>query len=847
MAINSKQQKEILQLQNEYNEALRVSQSIAGAIIQDLEDQINATDDITNATKKYIQNLQSSVKNLEDSEDVQKLIIKNNKEINNLQRSITAANRKDVEQRIAALKITNESLEFDLRRLDIIQKVDDATKELASSMGDAFDSMVDTFDDIPLIGGMLSKLGKTGASMFKDQLGIAAKQFTTNFSTNLGQGQSVMTALQGSMAGLSTGAAATAIAIGAILIVVAAVVATIALAIKRFSELDQAAKAFREETGLLVSQTRGMQQNIRNTNVDFANLGVSAENAAKAAAEFTNAFDGLQQPSEAVMGSILVLNKNFGVSITEATKLNKVFQNIGDLTAEQSQALIGQTVEMAKLAGVAPDKVIKDMADNSEYAYKYFGGSAEELRNAAVEAAKLGTSIGEAGKVADNLLDFEKSISAELEASAMLGQNLNFSNARYLAATKDVLGAQQAVVDEVMKLGDVTQLSVFEQDKLAEASNMTIESLATQQKIRERFGVLDRENLAAALALAETGKDISKMTQADLKAQTDKLAKQQEMQSVTDALKNEVSSLGTGFMDMMAPLGSTIMNNLLDQMKNMGMMVRPILKFFGALFSIIFGVLGAMNDVFQAVVGPIYAIGGAILEMLIQPIQRVVERLQPLFDKFKELKSKTMEAVEPIMEIFRALGDLFAEQVDAGPMGYFIDFMVWGLGKVFEVIGFIAKGLAFVLNPVVDFIVFLTEGIRSISNIIDEYLIQPLVDAGNLLDTVSFGAIGTATPASTNTSTESINDGVVQNGQVVSTHPDDFLIATKNPAGLADSLGGGGGVPMVSMEGVITELRELKAAFLANKDVYMDSAKVTSIVRKKTETSTDNKFGTQFA
>ena len=846
MLNSSQQQREILKLQNEYNEALRVSQSIAGAIVQDLEDQLNNTNDISNATKKYIQNLQSSVKNLEDSEDVQKQIIKNNKAINNLQRGITDANRKDVEQRVAALQLTNEGLQLDLKRLTTIQKVDDAAQKLAGSMGDAFDGLVDTFDEIPLVGGMLSKLGKMGSSVFKEQLGVAAKQFTTNFASNLGQGQGVITALRGAMGGLSTGAAATAIAIGAVLIVVAAVVATIALAIKRFSELDQAAKAFREETGLLVSQTRGMQQNIRNTNVDFANLGVSAENAAKAAAEFTNAFDGLQQPSEAVMGSILVLNKNFGVSITEATKLNKVFQNIGDLTAEQSQALIGQTVEMAKMAGVSPDKVIKDMADNSEYAYKYFGGSAEELRNAAVEAAKLGTSIGEAGKVADNLLDFEKSISSELEASAMLGQNLNFGRARQLAATKDVLGAQQAVVDEVMKLGDVTKLNSFEQEKIAEASNMTIESLATQQKIRERFGVLDKENLAAALALADAGKDISELSEADLKAQTDKLAKQQEMQSVTDALKNEVSSLGTGFMDMMAPLGSTIMNNLLDQMKNMGVIVRPIMKFFGALMSIIFGVLGAMNDVFQAVVGPIYAIGGAILEMLITPIQRVVERLQPLFDKFKELKSKTMEAIEPIMEIFRALGDLFAEQVDAGPMGYFIDFMVWGLGKIFEVIGFIAEGLAFVLTPVLDFIMFLTEGIQSISSVIDEYLIQPLVKAGDLLNTVSFGTLGSAAPP-TNESGESINDGVVQNGQVVSTHPDDFLIATKNPAGLADSLGGGGGVPMVSMEGVIAELRELKAAFLANKDVYMDSAKVTSVVRKKTETSTDNKFGTQFA
>jgi len=46
------------------------------------------------------------------------------------------------------------------------------------------------------------------------------------------------------------------------------------------------------------------------------------------------------------------------------------------------------------------------------------------------------------------------------------------------------------------------------------------------------------------------------------------------------------------------------------------------------------------------------------------------------------------------------------------------------------------------------------------------------------------------------------------------------------------------------MEGVIQELRLLKEAFLSNKDVYMDTVKVTSVVRKTTERASDNKFGT---
>ena len=81
----------------------------------------------------------------------------------------------------------------------------------------------------------------------------------------------------------------------------------------------------------------------------------------------------------------------------------------------------------------------------------------------------------------------------------------------------------------------------------------------------------------------------------------------------------------------------------------------------------------------------------------------------------------------------------------------------------------------------------------------------------------------------------------MQDGKIISTSPEDFLIATKNPGSLAESMGG---MPSISMEGVIQELRLLKEAFLSNKDVYMDTVKVTSVVRKTTERASDNKFGT---
>lgn len=58
-----------------------------------------------------------------------------------------------------------------------------------------------------------------------------------------------------------------------------------------------------------------------------------------------------------------------------------------------------------------------------------------------------------------------------------------------------------------------------------------------------------------------------------------------------------------------------------------------------------------------------------------------------------------------------------------------------------------------------------------------------------------------------------INDGIVQNGQIITTHPDDYLIATKNPGSL---MGGGGIVINITGGNFLGEPEEL-AKFIGDK------------------------------
>lgn len=856
MATDPKQQRENIRLQNEYNEALKMSQSISGALIKDLDEQIDKRTTLGKKVQDYIKDLQSSISQLETSDDVQKKLVDNEGEIAKIQKSHFGANKKVGDEKIKALKLTNDSLRIEGDRLQLIEMVDAEAQNLAQSLGSSLDGLIGGLDDIPLIGGALSRVGNIGASAIKDQLGNAAMKFTTTFASGLRSGMGAMQAL--GAAGSAAGSVLTA-ALASPLVIIGLIAAGIAIAVKRFSELDAAAQDFRDNTGLLVSQTRGMQENIRAVNVEFANLGVSAQDVAKAASEFVNEFDGLEQPSQAVLGSMVTLNKNFGVGTQEAAKLNKVFQNIGNLSAEQSQYLIGQTAEMAKMAGVAPQKVIKDMADSSEYAYKYFKGSPQELAKAAVQAAKMGTSIAEAGKAADNLLDFQNSISSELEASAILGVNLNLSQARYAAANGDLIGQQQAINDQVAKLGDLTKLNVFEQDALAKATGMEFSSLVNQQRIRERFGKLNEEQLAAATSLLDTGKDINDINQKDLELQSQKLKSQQDMQSTMSALQNEAGGLKTGFMDMLAPLAGFAMNVLLDGLKMLGMILNPIMKGIGAIARVIFGVFGMVMDLVSAILMPIVAIGGAIIDMLVTPFQALASKMQPLSDRFKELKETTMKAVQPILDIFRSLGQFLGEMVSSGPVGMFIDFLTWGLGKVVSLIGFIAKGIAFVLKPIMTLIGYLMEGISFIGKMINDYIIQPALAAGqmvgNVLSTLTFGLVGGDDSEGTSTGgtqggTSQVQDiPLMAEGGIVQS-PIQAVVGEAGPEAIIPldqlaSVLGGVSAPTNERPSWVDEV---VAAFRENKDVYMDRIKVSSTITDTQERSgRQNRFGLQGA
>ncbi len=93
--------------------------------------------------------------------------------------------------------------------------------------------------------------------------------------------------------------------------------------------------------------------------------------------------------------------------------------------------------------------------------------------------------MGTAGKVADSLLDYQSSVAAEMEASVILGKNLNLQKARELAYAGDLQGAMKEALHSAGTLAELEAMGPYERKALAAAigvSNSELTQMIANEK-----------------------------------------------------------------------------------------------------------------------------------------------------------------------------------------------------------------------------------------------------------------------------------------------------------------------------------------------------------------------------
>ena len=226
-------------------------------------------------------------------------------------------------------------------------------------------------------------------------------------------------------------------------------------------------------------------QGLNSSTASATALGFIFDDTAGTVRDLASEFGGVDAATLSTQANIGLMATNMGISNKEAVGLTASFARMNGGSADIAADMIATTQEFASQNGVIPAALMQDLAGSTEEFALYGKDGGANILRAAGYAQKLGVNMKTLSGIADGLLDFESSITKELELGAMLGKNINLDRARALAYEGDIEGATKETLRALGGIDAFNKMDYFQ--KKASADLLGI-SVAEMQKMADNQG-----------------------------------------------------------------------------------------------------------------------------------------------------------------------------------------------------------------------------------------------------------------------------------------------------------------------------------------------------------------------
>ena len=281
-------------------------------------------------------------------------------------------------------------------------------------------------------------------------------------------------------------------------------------------------REFQKELGLSAHQAVELNKELKLNPKLVATAKLAGIELNDVAAKIQENFGDLNKVNAKNIEQLVEQNLLLGIQIDSSVKLAKTFMDITGSSFETAMNFQASTAALAESNDVAPGDVIADIAENSESFAEFAKDGGNNIARAAIQAKKLGINLATTAKIADTLLDFESSIEKEMEASLLIGKQLNFNNARRLALEGDLAGAARDVVSQIGGQAELNRMNVIQRRALADSIGVSVEELSKlasgKLEVKNKDKSIDERNLEARKTIASTQEKLIQATDALKKA-----------------------------------------------------------------------------------------------------------------------------------------------------------------------------------------------------------------------------------------------------------------------------------------------------------------------------------------
>ena len=315
------------------------------------------------------------------------------------------------------------------------------------------------------------------------------------------------------------------------------------------------------------------------------------------------------------LGSNAKLNEADLITFTklreQAGYTNEELASIQTLSLANGKSLEDNTAEILGSAKayasqnkliVNEKEVLREVGKASASLKLSLGGSTAALAESVVKAKQFGLNLEQASKISSGLLNFEESISSELEAELLTGKELNFEQARLLALNGDTAGAAAEIAKQVGSSVQFGKMNVIQQEAIAKAAGLSRDELAQSLIDKEALNKLSGvEGKDAKEKFDNLVKQVG-MEEAKKRLGNDQLANQFKQQSAQEKMNNMVAKMQDIFIAIAEPI-MAIVTPLIDLATKILPLINTLLlpitytmQIIGEGFSNIQNIVNAMLD-----------------------------------------------------------------------------------------------------------------------------------------------------------------------------------------------------------------------------------------------------------
>jgi hypothetical protein len=250
------------------------------------------------------------------------------------------------------------------------------------------------------------------------------------------------------------------------------------------------------------------------------------------------------------------MTKVMGYTDEAAAKLSKITVATGTDLSDNTAQILGTAAAFNVTNGLALNEkeIVEGVAKASAATTVSLGMQPKRIAAAVVQAKALGLELEQVEGIAKSLLNFESSISNELEAELLTGRSLNLEQARYYALTNNVEGVAREIAKQNITAAEYTGMNSIAAEALAESLGLSREELAQSlinQEALTRAGMADKTTQEAYAALKEQGLSDDQIA---IKLGDEKLAQQMKSQSIQERFNASVEKLQEIFVSVAEPI-----------------------------------------------------------------------------------------------------------------------------------------------------------------------------------------------------------------------------------------------------------------------------------------------------